>query len=98
MDTPVLTVVGAICLAAALSWVRSARYRYRLVHRIDPEEAPDAYTLAWSQFRKDAHAVFLYGFLALGFFINSTTTAPWVFVLVVLPALISSGFSEVWNG
>ena len=44
MDTPVLTVVGAICLAAALSWVRSARYRYRLVHRIDPEEAPDAYT------------------------------------------------------
>ncbi len=94
MDTPVLTVVGAICLAAALSWVRSARYRYRLVHRIDPEEAPDAYTLAWSQFRKDAHAVFLYGFLALGFFINSTTTAPWVFVLVVLPALISSAWAR----
>ena len=52
MRAPVLTVLGIICLAAAFGWARSARHRHRLVGRIDPEVAPDAYTLAWSTFRK----------------------------------------------
>ena len=51
MRTLVLTLVGLVCLAATFSWARSARHRYRLIHRSDAESSPDAYTLAWSTFR-----------------------------------------------
>ena len=85
MRTPVLTLLGIICLAAAMSWARSARHRYRLLGRIDPETAPDAYTLAWSTFRKECHSSSLYGLLALASFVNAVTEGAWgalVFSLV----------------
>ena len=47
MRTPVLILLGVVCLAATMAWARSARQRYRVVQRIDAEEASDAYTLAW---------------------------------------------------
>ncbi|MDE0928570.1 MAG: PP2C family protein-serine/threonine phosphatase [Acidimicrobiales bacterium] len=94
MDTPVLAVVGLICLAATLSWVRSARHRQRLVHRIDPQEEPDAYTLAWSHFRKEAHSALLYGLLAGAFFANAVVSATWVFALVAVPALVSTAWAR----
>ncbi len=94
MRTPVLTVVGLICLAATLSWARSSRHRYRLVHRIDPEMAPDAYTLAWSQFRKEFHSALLYGLLALGLLLNAFADVTAVFALVAIPAVVSTAWAR----
>ena len=97
MRTPVLTLLGIICLAAAMSWARSARHRYRLLGRIDPETAPDAYTLAWSTFRKECHSSSLYGLLALASFVNAVTEGAWgalVFSLVAIPALVSTAWAR----
>lgn len=97
MRTPVLTLLGIICLAAAMSWARSARHRYRLLGRIDPETAPDAYTLAWSTFRKEFHSASLYGLLALASFVNAVTEGAWgalVFSLVAIPALVSTAWAR----
>ena len=97
MRTPVLTLVGLVCLAATLSWARSARHRYRLIHRIDAETSPDAHTLAWSTFRKESHSAVLYGLLAVVVFVNAYFDSPgvWVvFALVGLPALVSSGWAR----
>ncbi|MEE1565065.1 MAG: SpoIIE family protein phosphatase, partial [Acidimicrobiales bacterium] len=93
MRTPVLTLVGLVCLAATFSWARSARHRYRLIHRIDAEVSPDAYTLAWSTFRKESHAAILYGLLAIASFVNAyfdPASVSIVFALVGLPALVST--------
>jgi len=93
MRTPVLTLVGLVCLAATFSWARSSRHRYRLIHRIDAEAAPDAYTLAWSNFRKEFHSATLYGLLAVVAFVNAYVDSSRVtiaFALVGLPALVST--------
>ena len=97
MRTPVLTLLGVVCLAATLAWARSARQRYRILHRIDPEETPDAYTLAWSTFRKELHATALYGLLTLASFVTAfidTVDAPVVFALVAIPALVSTSWAR----
>ena len=93
MRTLVLTLVGLVCLAATFSWARSARHRYRLIHRIDAESSPDAYTLAWSTFRKESHSAILYGLLAVVSFVSAYFDSAGVsilFALVGLPALVSS--------
>ena len=93
MRTLVLTLVGLVCLAATFSWARSARHRYRLIHRIDAESSPDDYTLAWSTFRKESHSAFLYGLLAVVSFVSAYFDSAGVsilFALVGLPALVSS--------
>ena len=89
MRTPVLVLAGIVCLAATFGWVHSARHRYRLVRRIDMEAAPDAYTLAWSTFRKEAHSASLYGLLALATFVTAFADAEVVFALVAVPAMVS---------
>ena len=93
MRTPVLTALGIICLAATLAWIRSARQRYRVVQKVDSDEAPDAHTLAWSTFRKEIHSASLYGLLSLASFFTAfteTSDAAVVFVLVAVPALVST--------
>ena len=97
MRAPVLTVLGIICLAAAFGWARSARHRHRLVGRIDPEVAPDAYTLAWSTFRKEFHAASLYGLLALASLVNAFVegaAGAVVFSTVAIPALVSTAWAR----
>ena len=97
MRAPVLTVLGIICLAAAFGWARSARHRHRLVGRIDPEAAPDAYTLAWSTFRKEFHAASLYGLLALASLVNAFVegaAGAVVFSTVAIPALVSTAWAR----
>ena len=92
MRTLVLTLVGLVCLAATFSWARSARHRYRLIHRIDAESSPDAYPLAWSTFRKESHSAILYGLLAVVSFVSAYFDSAGVsilFALVGLPALVS---------
>ena len=51
MRTPVLTALGIVCLAATLAWIRSAQQRYRVVQKVDSDEAPASHTLAWTTFR-----------------------------------------------
>ena len=97
MRAPVLTVLGIVCSAAAVGWGRSALLRYRLVGRIDPEEAPDAYALAWSTFRKELHASSLYGLLAVASLVNAYVdgvAGATVFSLVAVPALVSTVWSR----
>ena len=97
MRTPILALLGVVCLAATLAWARSARQRYRILHRIDPEETPDAYTLAWSTFRKELHATALYGLLTLASFVTAfidTVDAPVVFALVAIPAVVSTSWAR----
>ena len=97
MRAPVLTVLGIICLAAAFGWARSARHRHRLVGRSDPEVAPDAYTLAWSTFRKEFHAASLYGLLALASLVNAFVegaAGAVVFSTVAIPALVSTAWAR----
>jgi serine phosphatase RsbU (regulator of sigma subunit) len=54
MVTPVLAATAALCLAAAVSWARSARYRHRVWRGLDTSEADDgARRLAWAVYRKD---------------------------------------------
>ena len=95
MGTTVLTLLGILCLASGFGWARSARHRYRLVRRIDQELEPDAYTLAWSNFRKDAHSASLYGLLSLASFVNAFSEgAAVVFALVALPAVVSTAWAR----
>jgi len=93
MRTPVLALAGLVCLAATFSWARSSRHRYRLIHRIDAGISPDAYTLAWSTFRKEFHSATIYALLAVACFTNAvfdTAGMTVVFALVGLPALVST--------
>ena len=97
MRSPVLIVLGIVCLAAAYGWARSARQRYRLVGRIDPEVAPDSYTLAWSTFRKELHSASLYGLLALASLVNAFVegaAGAMVFSMVAIPALVSTAWAR----
>lgn len=91
MKATTLSAVGLICLAAAVVWLRSARYRLRFMRGIqDLDEA--AMTLARSNVKKELHAALLYGILAVAsiataFSANDDVAV--VFALVAVPALIS---------
>ena len=93
MRTPVLTALGIVCLAATLAWIRSAQQRYRVVQRVDSDEAPDSHTLAWTAFRKEIHSASLYGLLSLASFVTAFRDASDVaviYALVAIPALVST--------
>ena len=93
MRTPVLTVLGIVCLAATLAWVRSAQQRYRVVQKVDSDEAPDSHTLAWTAFRKEIHSASLYGLLSVASFVTAfkdTSDSAVIYALVAIPALVST--------
>lgn len=66
MDRLLLVLVGLGSGAAAVVWGRSARYRAKLLGRIEAESGDnDLKNLARSDLRKDLHATALYGVLAV---------------------------------
>ncbi|MBA2279799.1 MAG: serine/threonine-protein phosphatase [Actinomycetota bacterium] len=67
MDKPILAVVAAGCLIAAVVWGRSARYLRKVEQRLGSETGPssDATVLARSLFRKELHTSLLYSVIAL---------------------------------
>jgi phosphoserine phosphatase RsbU/P len=61
MVIPVLAATGLLCLAAAASWGRSARYRHRVWRTLDSSDADEAaISLAWAVYRKDLHTAVFY--------------------------------------
>ena len=48
MVIPVLAATALLCLAAALSWARSARFRHRVWRALDSSDSDEgAISLAW---------------------------------------------------
>ena len=67
MDQPLLALVSVGCLVAAAVWGRSARYREKLLQRLERESGDaDLKSLTRSDFRKDLHTTVLYGVLGCG--------------------------------
>lgn len=91
MTLILLPLIAFVCVLATLVYVRSARLRLRVVRLIEADGSPDveAHSLAFSAYRKEAHAAIVYGLLAVGFTasaIASPSGSVLVFGLVVAPA------------
>jgi serine phosphatase RsbU (regulator of sigma subunit) len=93
MDQPILALVALVCLAAAAVWGRSARYRHRVLRRIERDSDDiDLQELSRSDYRKDVLATVLYGSLAIACAVESVASsadAQLVLVLVAAPAVAS---------
>jgi phosphoserine phosphatase RsbU/P len=93
MDQPILALVALVCLAAAAVWGRSARYRHRVLRRIERDSDDiDLQELSRSDYRKDVLATVLYGSLAIACAVEavaSAAEAQLVLVLVAAPAVTS---------
>ena len=100
MKEVILIGLGVICVAAALGWARSARYRRRFLNNIGTEEERQqdpAYLLAQSAFRKEVHSTILYSLLAIAAFLSAASNnpdIPIVFALAAIPALVSVNWSR----
>ncbi len=93
MDQPILALVALVCLAAAAVWGRSARYRHRVMHRIERDSDDiDLQELSRSDYRKDLLATVLYASLSVVCAVEAVTSAAnaqLVLVLVAVPAVAS---------
>ena len=93
MDQPVLALVALACLAASAVWGRSARYRLRVLRRIEHDsDDADLQSISRSDFRKDLLSTLLYGMLAVisaVAAVSSTSDGSLVLVLVAVPAVVS---------
>jgi serine phosphatase RsbU (regulator of sigma subunit) len=96
---PILALVGAASLVAALVWARSTRRLHLVWKRVESERGPDAdvTVLARSAFRKDLHTTCLYGVLALaagGVVVAGERIPSLLFVLILVPVALSVAFGR----
>lgn len=94
IDKPILAVVAAACVGAAVMWARSARRLLRAWRRIEGSAGPhtDVSVLARSSFRKELHTALLYAVLAVAAAVTSASSRRFidaVFVLVLIPVAFS---------
>lgn len=98
MQQPVLAVIALACLAAAAIWGRSARYRQKVLRRLETESGDsNLKSLALSDFQKDLHTSLLYGLLAACSAVVAfvPSDARWlVYVLVLVPVGVSFAFGR----
>lgn len=99
MDQPVLALVALGCAVAAVIWGRSARYRLKVLRRVEADSGDaDLKALARSDVRKDVHTTVLYGLLALACAVGAITpdlpVAMLVLVLVLVPVGLSVAFGR----
>ena len=100
MKAVILIGLGLVCVAAAIGWARSARYRRRFLANVgsDEDRTDDAaYVLAQSAFRKEVHSSLLYSTLAIASFLSALSdnpNVPVVFALAAVPALVSLNWSR----
>ena len=98
MTNVILLVVAGACAIAAGVWANSARRLQKVAHRAEHEfgRIADATTVARSAFRKDIHTAVLYSVLAtasgLGALVNGDAT--WLFILVLIPVVVSIVFGR----
>ncbi len=94
----VLVLVALASAAAAAIWGRSARYRQKLLTRIEKQSGDsDLKRLALSDFRKDLHTTLLYAVVGLGALVMAvvgTANSAAVFVLVLVPVALSLAFGR----
>lgn len=94
----VLVLVAIACGAAAAIWGRSARYRQKVLTRIEKQSGDaDLKRLSQSDFRKDLHTSLLYavvGFGALVMAVIGTANSAVVFLLVLVPVALSLAFGR----
>ncbi len=97
MDQVILAIVSLGCLAAAVVWGRSARYRQKLLRRLERESGDaDVKALARSDFRKDLHTTVLYSVLALDTAVASLypESSAILLILVGVPVALSLVFGR----
>jgi len=98
MHQPILAVVAVASLVAAAVWGRSARYRFRLLRRVETQSGDnDLKSIAQSDFRKDLHTTILYVAIgiACGVGAFADTAALWaVYGLVLVPVGFSLAFGR----
>jgi serine phosphatase RsbU (regulator of sigma subunit) len=90
MYQPILGLVAVVCAGAAWVWGRSARYRLKVLTRIERDSDDlDLQSIARSDYRKDLLSALLYAILALVVAVAaafSTTNRSLLLVLLALPA------------
>lgn len=99
MDQPLLALVAAGCIVAAVIWGRSARYRLRVLRRVEADSGDgDLKALARSDVRKDLHTTILYALLAVACLVAAVTpdlpAAMAVLALVLVPVGLSVAFGR----
>src|SRR5262245_43754970 len=97
----VLAVVAFACGAAAIAWGRSARYRFRVLQRVEADSGDkDAKALARSDFQKDFHTASLYALVGASCLVGALS-ADWELwalslLLVLVPVGASLAFSRTF--
>jgi len=93
MDQPILALVALVCLAASAVWGRSARYRLRVLRRIEHDsDDADLRSITLSDLRKELLSTLLYLLLAVACMVVGVSVAApqaLVLVLVAVPAVVS---------
>jgi serine phosphatase RsbU (regulator of sigma subunit) len=97
----VLAVVACACGAAAIAWARSARYRWRVLQRVEADSGDtDAKALARSDFQKDFHTAALYGLVGASCLVGALSAdwELWAYslLLVLVPVATSMVFSRTF--
>ncbi len=96
---PLLLVVAVASAVAAVVWGRSARYRQRLLVRVQADHGPDedATILARAQFRKELHTTLLYAAVAIASFGTGMTDKGEIellYGLVLIPIALSAFYGR----
>jgi serine phosphatase RsbU (regulator of sigma subunit) len=98
MNQPILAVVAVACAAAAAIWGRSARYRQKVLRRVESESGDtDLKELTLSDLRKDVHTTVLYLVLAassLAAAVVGGSAVIVLFALVLVPVALSFVFGR----
>jgi phosphoserine phosphatase RsbU/P len=94
-----LALVAVVAGAAAVVWVRSARFRGRILTRLESDHGDaDARALARSDFHKDLYAAAIYGAVALvtlgGAVTGETHVMAYLSLVVLVPAALSLAASR----
>jgi serine phosphatase RsbU (regulator of sigma subunit) len=88
-----LVIVAAACVASAFVWARSARYRARVLRKVEAESGDaDVKALARSDFNKDVHTAVLYAVVGAAAGVAALTSRGyWValLLLVLAPVAVS---------
>jgi phosphoserine phosphatase RsbU/P len=88
-----LVLVGAASIGASVVWARSARYRSRVMRRVDAESGDaDAKALARSDYNRDLHTMVLYAVVGAGCLVGAFAERSYwavVFLLVLVPVAVS---------
>jgi serine phosphatase RsbU (regulator of sigma subunit) len=97
----VLAVVACACGAAAIAWARSARYRWRVLQRVEADSGDtDAKALARSDFQKDFHTAVLYAVVGASCLVGALSAdwELWAYSLLILlvPVATSMVFSRTF--